>query len=191
MKKTLFINGCVREEQSRTLKIAKTYIDTLKENCEFELIERNLCKENISFLSNENFNAETGQLNLTNKTALAIEFASADEIIIAAPFWEFLFPAIVSCYIEMVSEVGITFKYGDQGSVGLCKANSMTYIYSSGDELQDEDKICEKYLQRLSKLYGIPKFSVISAQGLDIQTNCADTIVNGVLEKIKSNNISE
>ena len=173
------------------MKIAKTYINALKEKENFELVERNLCEEEISFLSNKNFDAKTGELNLESDFSLAKEFADADKIIIAAPFWEFLFPAIVNCYIEMISIVGITFQYGVEGSIGLCKANSMTYIYSSGDELQDEDKICEKYLQRLSKLYGIPKFSVISAQGLDIQTNCADTIVNGVLEKIKSNNISE
>ena len=187
MKTVLFINGCVRGKQSRTLKIAKSYIESLKEHCDIELIERNLCEENISFLSNKNFNETTGELKLESDCLLAKEFASADKIVIAAPFWEFLFPVILNCYIEMVSVVGITFTYTAEGSVGLCKADSMAYIYSAGDNLKDEDKISEKYIQRLSKLYGIPKFATISAKGLDIETNCADTIVNDICDKIKNN----
>ena len=190
MKIVLLINGCVREKQSRTLKIAKAYIEELKEHCEIELIERNLCEEKISFISNKNFDESTGELKLDSNFLLAKEFASADEIIIAAPFWEFLFPAIVNCYIEMVSVVGITFKYTAEGSVGLCKANSMTYIYSSGDDLKDEDKINERYIQRLSKLYGIPKFATISAEGLDMETNCADSIVSDICDKIKNSTIT-
>ena len=185
MKKVLFVNGCVREEHSRTLKITKTYIDALKKQSDIEVIERNLSEENISFTSSKDLNAKTGQLDTSHDCTLAKEFASADEIIIAAPFWEFLFPAIVSCYLEMISVVGIAFQYGEKGSVGLCNAKSMTYIYTAGDNLSEEDKINERYLQRLCKLYGISEFSTISAMGLDIDTNNAESIVNDICEKIK------
>lgn len=62
-----------------------------------------------------------------------------------------------------------------------------TYIYTSGDYLSEDDKICEKYISRLSKLYGISEFSTISAEGLDIDTNCADSIINEICNKLKNN----
>lgn len=189
MKTVLFINGCLRGKQSRTLKIAKTYIEALKKQGDIELIERNLSEKNISFLSDKSFNETTGKLKLERDCVLAKEFARADEIILAAPFWEFLFPALVNCYIEMISVVGIAFKYTAQGSVGLCKANSLTYIYTAGSNLKDEDKISEKYMQRLSKLYGIPKFVTILSEGLDIEPNCADAIVNDICDKIKNSTL--
>ena len=184
MKTVLFINGCVRQKHSRTLVLAQTYIESLKSQFDFELVERNLCQEDITFLSSGDFNAETGEPYPHKDCSLAEEFARADEIVFAAPFWEFLFPAIVNCYFEMVSVVGVTFKYTDKGSVGLCNANSMTYLYSAGDHLSDADKISEQYLSRLCELYNIPHFSAISAQGLDIQSNSAETIMREVCEKI-------
>ncbi len=182
MKTILFINGCIRESRSRTLKIARTYIEKLKKNHDSLIIERDLCdlkSEEICFFTNKSVNPETGELYPANDM-LAKEFASVDEIVIAAPFWEFMFPAIVSCYFEMISVVGITFRYTFNGSEGLCKANFLTYIYTSGDYLKDEDKISEIYVRRLSKLYGISEFSAISAQGLDIETNDAAKIVDEV-----------
>lgn len=186
MKNILFINGCVRNDNSRTLKIANSYIENLKNKETFHLIERNLSNEDINFLSNKSFDSKTGEISSSN-VFFAKEFADADEIILAAPFWEFLFPAIVSCYFEMVSIPGITFKYTENGSAGLCKAKSFTYIYTSGDYLSEDDKICEKYISRLSKLYGISEFSTISAEGLDIDTNCADSIINEICNKLKNN----
>lgn len=187
MQNILFINGCIREHNSRTLKIANTYIENLKNQKDFHLIERNLSNEDINFLSNKSFDLKTGEIS-SAKDFFAKEFADADEILLAAPFWEFLFPAIVSCYFEMVSIPGITFQYTEKGSVGLCNAKSLTYIYTSGDYLSQEDRICENYISRLSKLYGIPKFLTISAEGLDIETNCADTIVRDICNKIITNN---
>ncbi len=188
MKTILFINGCVRGKNSRTLNIAKTYINKLKSHEDFVLIEKNLIDENLSFMTDKSFNPENGE-QLDQSTALSKEFAMADEIILAAPYWEFMFPAVVSCYIEQVSRVGVTFKYTETGSQGLCKARSFTYIYTAGDYLKAEDKVSEKYLNKLTKLYGIPSFSAILADGLDIQTNDAEKLVLEACDKIKNNRI--
>ncbi len=186
MKRILFINGCIREKNSRTLKIANSYINSLRKKGDFELIERNLSQDKPSYLTAESFDDKTGEMYPIN-SEFASEFAGVDEVIFAAPFYEFLFPAIVCSYFEAISIVGITFKYSPQGSVGLCKAKSFTYIYTAGDLLSEDDKISERYLKRLSQLYGISNFSTILAQGLDIQTNNANEIVDKVCNKILNN----
>ena len=155
----------------------------MRESEEIQLVERNLASEQIPFLSGSSFHSQTGELESQDVT-LAKEFAAADEIIVAAPFWEFLFPAAVSCYFEKVSVPSVTFQYGEHGSEGLCKAESMTYIYTAGDYLSDEDKIGEMYLNRMAKLYGIPRFSTISVQGLDADPESAEARVGDVCKKI-------
>lgn len=170
MKKVLFVNACVRGENSRTLKLANVYLEGLRKNRDVVIVERNLSNEKLGFMTCDSFPVETGE-QVPMDPGLADEFASADEIVLAAPYWEFLFPAVVNCYFEAVSIAGHTFKYTESGSVGLCKANSLTYIYTAGDYIKDDDKISEKYLEKLTKLYGIEDFSSIYLGGLDIYGN--------------------
>ena len=57
--------------------------------------------------------------------AYARQFAQADEIIIAAPFWDLSFPAVLKSYLEQINVVGITFRYTPEGiPEGLCRADS-------------------------------------------------------------------
>lgn len=170
MKTILFVNACVRGENSRTLRLANVYLDGLRKNRDVVIVERNLSDEELGFMTRESFSIETGE-QISIDPRFADEFASADEIVLAAPYWEFLFPAVVNCYFEAVSIAGHTFKYTETGSVGLCKASSLTYIYTAGDYIKADDKISEKYLEKLTTLYGIEKFASIYLGGLDIYGN--------------------
>ncbi|MFQ8766830.1 MAG: NAD(P)H-dependent oxidoreductase [Oscillospiraceae bacterium] len=51
----------------------------------------------------------------------AKQFANADLVVIAAPFWDLAFPALLKLYIEQVSLDGITFGANETGLVGLCQ----------------------------------------------------------------------
>ena len=54
----------------------------------------------------------------------AWQFARADRIVLAAPFWELSFPAILKIYLERVSMRDITFGYEESGLVGRCRWKS-------------------------------------------------------------------
>lgn len=183
MKKVLFINGCVREGHSRSLQLAQAYLGTLGADC--QVMERNLMASNLGYLTTTSFDSATGE-SLSVDDTLAQEFAQADAIVLAAPFWEFLFPAVVSCYFEAVSLTGVTFGYTETGSQGLCKAKSFTYVYTAGDYIPKEEALCEQYLRQLTRLYGIETFTAISAQGLDIDPSKAPEIVEKVCQKIRN-----
>ena len=183
MKTLLFINGCIRGKNSKTYKLAKAYISKLEELYNVNIIERILTKEEINPLKEENFSIENGIPLPKENYSLAEEFARADEIIIAVPFWEFTFPAVLSCYIENISVPKITFAYNEKGSYGLCQAKQMTYIYTSGNILVEEERIGEKLLNRLSKLYGIDNFDSIGVEGMDISEENAPYLLNEGIEK--------
>lgn len=176
----MFLNCCPRGDNSRTLKIARAYIETLG-NSGANIKEKSLTGGAVRCLDAQSFDESGRQLQADADEAA--EFAAADGIVFDAPYWEFLFPAAASCYFEAVSVPGVTFAYTDTGSRGLCRAERFTYIYTSGDSLREGDKINELYLRRLTRLYGIPEFTVVSAEGLDLFPEKADEIIDAACNK--------
>ncbi len=59
-------------------------------------------------------------------------FAEADRIVIAAPYWDLNFPALLKIYFENVFVAGLTYRYGDQGVTGLCRAAKLLYLTTAG-----------------------------------------------------------
>ena len=117
----LFINACVREN-SRTLVLVKNILKDMSG----EIIEVNLNKENIVSLNRELLEKRESLIHSGNKTdpmfRYAKQFAEADEIVIAAPFWDLAFPAILKSYMEQITVSGITFEYINGRPSGLCAA---------------------------------------------------------------------
>ena len=138
MEEVLFINACVRGgEQSRTLWLARTFLkEYQKNNPESRVTELNLMQMELNCMMNRVFQEREELIlrkELEDKTFdLARQFAKADKIVIAAPFWEFSFPAVLKVYIENVSVAGISFEYVDNGSRGLCKADKLLFVTTRG-----------------------------------------------------------
>ena len=60
------------------------------------------------------------------------EFLSADKYIFVAPLWNFGVPPVLKAYIDNVLITGKTFKYTENGPVGLLKDKKALYIQASG-----------------------------------------------------------
>lgn len=167
MSKTLFINACVREN-SRTLVLAKHVLDLLGGGAEeVTLYEANLLPLDAAGMTErdaacrvKNFSGE--------RFAHARQFAKADTIVIAAPYWDLMFPAVLKLYFESVTVNGLTFAYGENGiPVGLCNAKRLIYITTSGGPIMKN--FGYEYACALAKsFYGIQDVTCVSAQGLDI-----------------------
>lgn len=112
----------------------------------------------------------------------ARQFAQADEIVIAAPYWDLMFPAVVRSYLEAVTVSGLTFEYGENGVPrGFCKAKRLVYVTTSGGPIFKNFGF--EYVDALAHaFYGIEKTECIKAEGLDVWG--AD--VNAIMEQAKS-----
>ena len=101
----------------------------------------------------------------------AWQFARADRIVLAAPFWELSFPAILRIYLERVSMRDITFGYEESGLVGRCRAEKLLLVTTrGGDYSLPETEWMEmgaRQLKALCAMFGIPKFELLCAEGLD------------------------
>ncbi|MCH1982235.1 NAD(P)H-dependent oxidoreductase [Ruminococcus sp. OA3] len=190
----LFINSCMREEQSRTLKIAQAFLDGLKSGSPGTVItEKNLMDLKPPYLTRESLKERNELIEKKDYSHpmfdLAHEFAKADAIVIAAPMWEFSFPAVLRSYIENISVAGITFRYTDHGSEGLCKADKLLFITSRGADFAEspmkECEMGERYLQAVCGMYGIGEMTCLAADGLDEYYMKTDVIVADAVKRAK------
>ena len=164
----LFVNGCVREN-SRTLELAQAVL--AKETDAIE--EVRLYPDGPNGLNAEKL-AQRDAL-LTNQELdhpmfrWARQFAAADTIVIAAPYWDLAFPAKVRAYLEEVTVSGITFRYGENGiPQGLCRAKRLIYVTTAGGPIFQNYGY--EYIKALAQgFYGIPDVSLVRAEGLDIR----------------------
>lgn len=178
---TLFVNCCPRDD-SRTLRIAKAYLS--KQNAPYE--ELMLYKENPKPLTPETL-AERTALVMAGELShpmfrYARQFANADRIVIAAPFWDLSFPAMLKNYIENIYVTGIVSKYGPDGMpVGLCKADKLVYITTAGGPYQPEYSY-GYFSTMATEFFGIGQTRLIKAEMLDVEGFDAELILNDVIE---------
>jgi FMN-dependent NADH-azoreductase len=109
---------------------------------------------------------------------LARQFAEAETIVIAAPYWDLSFPAALKQYFEQICVVGITFRYSEEGApIGLCRAKELYYVTTAGGPYVPEE-FGFGYIKALAQnYYGIQDVKKIEAVGLDIVGADVDAIM--------------
>lgn len=167
--KTLAIDACVRAEDSRTKKLLDEALRleddvTVRHLSEMGLLpfDRKSLAERDALLAEGKRDAE--------RFDLAHEFANADRIIVAAPFWDLSFPSILKVYIEHISVEGITFGVVPNGTLkGLARAKDLVYLTTRGGNYADSPLELGVYSMRaMAEFYGIERFHAVTVDGLDL-----------------------
>ena len=129
MKKLLYVDCLLRGDKSRTKRLADAFLSELGDSYEVEHLE--LSKADIKPLLSEDLE-KRDLLISQGKTddptfALAGSFAEADDVVIAAPFWDLSFPSLLKVYFENISVSSVTFRYGEQGMEGFARAGVLFF----------------------------------------------------------------
>lgn len=174
MKRVLFVDGCVRGAQSRTLRLAEYFLDRLQKQQPELLVER-AC---LNVLGLQPMNERTLQERETTESfsdsrfAAARQFMGADEIVIAAPFWEGTFPAALHTYLEHVCVTGLTFSIDENGYHGHCRAQRVVFITTRGGIYEVGPAVADNhafaFLKTVLGMLGISRLETVAAEGLDI-----------------------
>lgn len=167
MKKLLYIDACIRDEQSRTKRIATPVIEELKQKYEVQTLVIN--ELDLSIVRKELVTKRTSGEIDTQVMQWAESMRDADRIVIAAPFWDMSFPAALKNFFELCSIMDVTFKTDDKTCYGNCKAEKLLYITTRGMNISTGDALeqATPYLKALSWLWGIGPLQVISVQNTD------------------------
>ena len=147
MKQLLYIDCCIRGEQSRTRKLGEAFLAALPDRWEvtrLDLMHEGLQPLMPDTLASRDESAARGELDAP-RFKYAHQIAAADAVVMAAPFWDLSVPALLKIYIENVCMDGITFQSTAEGLKGRCRGAA------------------------IQKFFGFDRFHAIAADGMDVQ----------------------
>ena len=192
MTNALYIDCCIRGEQSRTKKLAEAFLSAYGAREDVKLSRLTLMSEPIipfqdGFFWQREQMIERGELSHP-RFRYAHQFQEADRVIVAAPFWDLSFPALLKVYIENVNVQGITFDCNEQnGCFGICRATKMLFLTTRGGALEGNPMDNgTKYLSDMAVFFGIPQFSHLAADGLDAGQEPVEIILNRAIARAET-----
>lgn len=178
----LFINCCPRSH-SRTRYLAGKLLEKFDGYEELKLYE-----EKLPALDNESLQRRTTLIERKDYSDrmffYAKQFAKAEAIVIATPFWDYSFPSVLKTYIENIFVMGIVSKYGEDGTpIGLCNASKLYYVTTAGGPL--DVRFGYEYIKALAQnAFGIQNVTLIKAEMLDIVGADPEQILEEAAAKI-------
>lgn len=170
MQKLILIDACMRDGESRTRRILEPLMSELGKSYEIETVV--LDGEDYQAVGRRVL-AERGEGHVPETIAeQARRLAAADRIVIAAPFWDMSFPAILKVFIENMSLFNITFKDNGTYFEGLCRCEKVLYITTRGMNVKTGEPIegATPYIKAIGALWGLGEVITVAAENLDYST---------------------
>ncbi len=167
----LHINSSARGRDSNTRILGQYLVEQLAQ----PVVSRDLAAQPLPAISAEDLIGVHGsfteqrdslaaQLALSN--ALIEELRTADTLILGAPMYNFGIPATLKQWIDAICRAGVSFKYTEQGPVGLLGVKRAFIIVSTGGTaVGSEADFGSRYLQHICRFLGIESIHVIDAGG--------------------------
>ena len=190
--KLLYIDGCIsqRGTASRTRRLAEAFFDSLRETCPAAQIET-VSLESLDIrpflpaaLDRRDALARAGDFGAA-AFDLARQFRKADKIVVAAPFWDLSFPALLRVYIEHISVCGLCYHYESDGCHGDCRASRLLFLTTGGD-FERPESLGVLYWRQLCAMFGIPRFDYVFAGGLDVDPAQVPSILADACERARA-----
>ena len=184
MDKILLVNACARPG-SRTRQLAQSVLNKMDGTVEeVWLYDRTLTALDAGGIEKREQAARNQDFS-DPVFDLAKQFAAADRIVVAAPYWDLMFPGVLKLYLENITVSDVTFRYTSEGRPeGLCRAKSLDYITTSGGYIGQND-FGFSYISALAKsFFGIQMVRRYAAEGLDIFGNDPEEILRKAMEAI-------
>lgn len=181
----LVVDCCLRRDDSATRAYYQAY---LRVACEQDVQVVELDKLHLKPLNGETLRERDKLIRAQDFSSkqffLARQFREADELLIAAPFWDLSFPSLLKVYLEQVTVNGLTFGYDEQGCChGFCRARRLLYFSTCGG-FYGERHLCYEYVKALGAMLGIPLCVPYILEGLDIDLNKRDCILKQAIEDL-------
>ena len=119
-----------------------------------------------NFTSAEQRTAEQREI-LSFSDQLIEELKQADIVVLATPMYNFSVPAALKAYIDMICRAGVTFKYTENGPVGLLQ-NKQAYLVvaTGGTAVHSEIDFVSDFVKHIFKFIGITDTQQVSADRL-------------------------
>ncbi len=171
----LRIEASARRTGSISRELTSKVIDHLASQTAILVKERDV-SEGLPFVDEEwvgsNFTpvdarSETQKAKLALSDSLIEELVAADTLVIGTPIYNFGIPATLKAWVDLIARVGVTFKYTENGPVGLLEGKrAIVLVASGGTPVGSDIDFATPYLRHALKFVGITDVTFVAADAL-------------------------
>ncbi len=104
---------------------------------------------------------------------LIAEIKAADQIIIGVPMYNFGIPSQLKAYFDLLARAGVTFKYTENGPVGLLDDKPVVLFATRGGFHKDQGDHQIPYVKQYLGFIGLSSVETVYAEGLNIGEDVA------------------
>lgn len=177
MKTLLQINTSLYSADGQSSRLANRFVEKWKRNNrDGRVVIRDLAADPVPHLSAERFAALLAKAEERTPEQAAIvaesdglieELAGADVVAIGLPMYNFGIPSTLKAWIDHVARAGRTFRYTEDGSVGLL-ADRKTYLFAArGGQYRGTPRDTQSaYMTHFLNFVGIRDIEFVYAEGL-------------------------
>ncbi|WFD09367.1 FMN-dependent NADH-azoreductase [Tepidibacter hydrothermalis] len=203
MSKILYITANPKsEENSFSLSAGSEFINLYKEqnpndeiveidvyNSDIPLIDKDVLSGWNKIQSGSEFTSlsDEEQRKVSRINELTDEFINADKYIFVTPLWNFSLPPMMKAYIDTICIAGKTFKYTENGSVGLLNNKKALHIQAMGgmyeQAVSNNIEFGNTYMKAIIPFLGVEDVSSILIDGTSILSK--DQVQSSLYEEIK------
>jgi FMN-dependent NADH-azoreductase len=143
-----------------------------------DVVVRDLAREPVPHLTAERFQAFLAQPEartpaqatiVAESDALIDELKAADVIVLGLPMYNFGVPSQLKAYFDHVARAGVTFRYTEQGPVGLLTGKKAYVFATRGGLYAGTPRDAEtSYVRQFLAFLGITDVEFVYAEGLAI-----------------------
>lgn len=178
--KLLHIDSAITGDNSVSRQLSAAIVARLKDEVAgLEVVYRDLNAAPIGHLSGATFaaqakdpSARTPQeaKDVTDGADALEEFMSADIVVIGAPMYNFALPTQLKAWIDRVAVAGKTFRYTENGPVGLAGGKRVIVASARGGFYDGTAMAAldhqESYLRTVFAFMGINEIEIVRAEGV-------------------------
>lgn len=175
MTKVLVLKSSILAGYSQSSQLADFYVDQAKAQGK-EVTVRDLAANPIPVLDGELVGAmRPSETPLTPRQQEALdlsdeliaELQAHDEVVIAAPMYNFNIPTQLKNYFDLIARAGVTFRYTEAGPEGLVTGKKAVVISSRGGIHKDTPTdLLTPYVKLFLGFIGITDVEFVFAEGI-------------------------
>lgn len=178
MTTLLQINASIHNGNGESSRLAKKFVDAFQQrHPDAEVLVRELATANaVPHLDAERFGAfiatpkdrSAAQREVVAYSdALIDELRRADVIVLGLPMYNFGVPSQLKAYFDHIARAGVTFRYTEQGPVGLL-AGKKAYVFATRGGVYAGTPLDTQtgYVRDFLRFIGIGEVEFVYAEGL-------------------------
>ena len=174
-RKILHVDASARQAGSVSRELSQHLVDALSD-ASTEVTKRDIGTSPLPLINETwvgaNFTPEENRSEDQKKTlelsdTLIEEIEAADTLVLGVPIYNFGVPAAFKAWVDMIARARKTFKYTENGPVGLLEGKKAYVVIASGGTQSGSDiDFATPYVRHVLGFVGIHDVSIIAADQL-------------------------